>query len=143
MRIDKQIYIFINHQNYKVMKRIDYREHLNNARLRSRLAEIEDKLIENFDYSERRSFAEFEEKERGLEVYYDAISDNVVVLVHGVDDRHPYPNVERLLAATIDTCRIDNEVRCTEYEDDWNYEAEMDNRRHQDRMDGYGYGIFW
>lgn len=114
-----------------------------NVKLRSLAATIEDALIDKFDHNNRTSSVYMSGETCDLEVSYDALTDKVEAMIYGDDARKSYPNIQKLIEDSISTGKIDNEVYLEERRDDEEYEAEMDNRRHQDRMDGYGHGIFW
>lgn len=115
------------------MKKID---------LKSIVAELEDELIKEFDHFSRTSSICIEGQSHDIEASYDALTGKVEVSIYS-EGCKSYPNICRTIENAISTEKIDNEIHFEELRDEEEYEAEMDNRIHQCRINGWGYGIYW
>lgn len=98
--------------------------------LKSVAATVEDKLIENFDYSRRTSSVILTQGKYTVEAYYDQLTGEVDIDIFGDALGCELYNVQGTVRDAIDTGKIDNEVRLEEWRSDLEYEAELDHRWH-------------
>ena len=102
--------------------------------LKSVAALIEDKLVENFDYSRRTSSAILTQGKYAIEAYYDQLTSELDIDIFGDALVCELYNVQDAVRDAIDTGKIDNEVRLEERHSEIEYEAELDHRWHLNMM---------
>lgn len=102
--------------------------------LKSVASAIEDKLIENFDYSYRTSSAVVGHGKYAIEAYYDQHTGEVDIDIYGDALGCELYNVQGAVRDAIDTGKIDNEVWLEERRSELDYEAELDHRWHLNMM---------
>ena len=102
--------------------------------LKSVASEIEDKLIENFNYSYRTSSAVVGHGKYAIEAYYDQYTGEVDIDIYGDALGCELYNVQGAVRDAIDTGKIDNKVWLEERRSELDYEAELDHRWHLNMM---------
>ena len=102
--------------------------------LKSVASAIEDKLIENFNYSYRTSSAVVGHGKYAIEAYYDQLTGEVDIDIYGDALGCELYNVQGAVRDAIDTGKIDNEVWLEERRSELDYEAELDHRWHLNMM---------
>ena len=91
---------------------------------------IEDKLIENFNLSSRHSYAIITNGKYVIESYFDEKTLDLDIYIFGNKAGIELYNVQNAIKEAISIDKILNEVHLEDSRLEWEWEAEMDNRRH-------------
>lgn len=79
--------------------------------------EIEDRLIDNYDYNRNRSFAILSDGSYYIDADYS--DGKLCITVGGNATNNELPNIEKAIADAVDVDRIDNEINLFAGESDY------------------------